>query len=78
MDIATTHEESTLEAVVYFNLWNMRNKCSHLKSLNSFTLACEIDYLSKVAGYSSGILNSITCTNLRIRYCILEAYLGLS
>ena len=54
----------------------MRYKCNHLKSLNS-SLACEIDYLRKVAGYSSAIVNLMTCTNFRISYSTLEAHLGL-
>ena len=54
----------------------MRYKCSHLERLSS-SLACEIGYLRKVAGYSSAILNLITCPNFRVGYNILEAHLGL-
>ena len=44
--IPSTNEESRFEVVEYFNLYGMRRKCSHLKSLNSSS-ACEIDYLWK-------------------------------
>ena len=75
LDIPSTHEESTFEAVEYFNLQGMKYKCSHLNSLND-SLASEIGYFSKVAGYSSTILKLITCTNFKIP-SILERHLGL-